>query len=225
MKGKTWFLLVAGLTVAAPTAKAQSDEAIAAAVALFMTPAGSFANVSTSALGDASTGVGFDYGRYTGEGNRNSYGAHLDWHGLRATVGVGTVSGGSENLYMAGLSGGRGLVSSGLLNVGAEAAVGYGRLKDDVFDETLNAFTAGVRLPLSLSSSTEGVSITPYVAPGAFFGRLSATGESESGFRGTLNGGVRFAFANGVSFDVGAQRIFIDEAETLFGAGLSFSRR
>jgi hypothetical protein len=217
-------LAVAGLAIAAPVAKAQSDEAMAAALAVFLTPVGSFANVSPAALGESRSSAGFDYGRYSGDVKRNNYGVHLDWHALRATVGVSTASE-LENLWMAGLAAGRTLMSNGMVRVGGEANVGYGSLKEETTDSRLNAFSAGVRLPVSLSTTSDNLTVTPYLAPGGYFGRLSWLGESESGFRATLNGGVRFAFGNGVALDVGVQRIFIDDAETLFGAGLSFSRR
>jgi hypothetical protein len=226
MRKTFWCVAAATLFTAgamAPAAEAQSDESIAAAIAIYMTPVGSFANVAPSALGEARTSAGLDFGRYSGDDNRSSYGVHLDWSMFRATVGVATATG-LENVWMAGLSSGRNLLVAGPVHVGGEANLGLGRVKDDVSDETLNALSAGVRVPFSLAHSGEGLSVTPYLAPGAFWGRLSATGESLSGFRATLNGGVRFAFSNGVALDVGAQRIFIDEAETLFGLGLSLSR-
>lgn len=216
-------LAVALTGTMAPTAQAQSDEAVAAALALMLTPAGSFANVSPAALGRGGSGLGADYGRYSGDFERNAYGLHLDWHSLRATLGVGTATG-VENTWMAGASAGRTMFSATALQVGLEGNAGLGRIKDDDTDATLNAFTAGARLPLSMTFDGEAVSFVPYVAPGGFFGRLSSGGESESGFRMTLNGGVRVGFSNGVAVDVGVQRIFIDEAETLFGVGLSLVR-
>jgi hypothetical protein len=212
------------LAVTATSAQAQSDESIAAAIAVSMTPAGSFANVSSASLGEHGTSAGFDYGRYSGDGNRSAFGAHLDWGMFRATLGVATQTG-LENVWMGGLSAGRSLLNFGMINIGGEASVGFGRLTDDVTDETLNALSAGVRVPFSLSTATDGLSVTPYLAPGVYWGRLSVTGESMTGTRATLNGGVRVSLSNGVSLDVGAQRIFIDEAETLFGLGLSFGSR
>ncbi|HUF64684.1 MAG TPA: hypothetical protein VMM17_01790 [Gemmatimonadaceae bacterium] len=216
-------LAVALTGTMAPAAQAQSDEAVAAAIALMLTPAGSFANVSPAALGNSATSLGADYGRYTGDGARNSYGLHLDWHSLRATLGVGTQTG-LENVWMAGVSAGRAMFSTTALQVGVEGNAGFGRIKDDETSATLNAMSAGARVPLSMTLNSESVSLVPYVAPGGFFGRLSSEGESESGFRMTLNGGVRVGFNNGVAVDVGVQRIFIDNAETLFGVGLSLTR-
>jgi hypothetical protein len=217
-------MLAAALTgTMAPAAQAQSDEALAAALALFMTPAGSFANVSPAALGNGATGVGADYGRYTGDADRNSYGLHLDWHALRATLGVGTQTG-LENVWMAGVSAGRTMFSATAVQVGLEGNAGFGRVKDDETSVTLNAMSAGARVPFSATLSSDAVTFVPYLAPGGFFGRLSSEGESESGFRMTLNGGVRLGFSNGVAVDVGVQRIFIDDAETLFGVGLSLAR-
>lgn len=216
-------LAVALTGTMAPTAQAQSDEAVAAAVALMLTPAGSFANVSPAALGNNATSLGADYGRYTGDGERNSYGLHLDWHSLRATLGVGTQTG-FENVWMAGVSAGRTMFSATALQVGLEGDVGFGRVKDEGTSATLNAMSAGARVPFSMTLSSDAVTFVPYLAPGGFFGRLSSEGESESGFRMTLNGGVRLGFGNGVAVDVGLQRIFIDDAETLFGVGLSLAR-
>jgi hypothetical protein len=213
--------LSAGVSSAA---QSQSDEAVAAAVALILTPAGSFASVSPAALGNSGTGFGVEYGRYSGSGDRNAFGVHADWRSFRGTIGIATQAD-ADNVWMLGLSGGRTMFAATALQLGLEGNVGYGRMHDSELDVTLTALTAGARFPLSISLGGENATVVPYLAPGAYFGRISAEGESESGVRGTLNGGVRIGFNNGLAVEVGAQKIFIDDAETLFGIGLSFNRR
>lgn len=214
--------------IAPATAIAQSESSAAAATAIWMTPFGRVATVNHAALGQGGHALGANYSsQSSGSDSRaNGYAGLLDWGALQFQVAATEVSG-LSTVWSGSASYGRMLVGGAEMpapiTVGLELGGGYGRVSE--LGESLNAVVGGARLPVALALATATASIAPYVAPGFFMGRLSAAGESETGTRATVNAGVRTVLQNGLGFDVGAQRTFIDEAKTVFGAGLSYSFR
>jgi hypothetical protein len=74
--------------------------------------------------------------------------------------------------------------------------------------------------------SPTGVQIVPFVSPGFGWGRVSEGGDSESGTRFVLGGGVGIVSSNsGLGLTLGAQKVFIDGGKLVFGAGLTWARR
>ena len=102
--------------------------------------------------------------------------------------------------------------------VAAEPSLGYMQMTAGGAD--LSALAVGVSLPLTVTVPTGGMSLAPFVSPGVGFGQLSGGNNSESGERVMLAGGVAVA-AGVMQLTVGARKIFIDGAPTLYGVSLS----
>lgn len=106
-------------------------------------------------------------------------------------------------------------------SVGLRPALGVAR---GLGDGDFTAFSASLGLPLGLHvRSTGGAEFVPYLIPGFGFGRVSGDGDAESGTRFMLGGGVGVANLSGaLGVHVGFQKIFLEEAPTQFGLGLTF---
>ena len=89
------------------------------------------------------------------------------------------------------------------------------------------AWSASASAPLSMAmGSPTGVQIVPFVSPGFGWGRVSEGGDSESGTRFVLGGGVGIVSSNsGLGLTLGAHKVFIDGGKLVFGAGLTWARR
>ncbi|HJU66348.1 MAG TPA: hypothetical protein VJ596_11750 [Gemmatimonadaceae bacterium] len=128
--------------------------------------------------------------------------------------------------------------------LGLDVSLGFGMgdvlqvsLEDpggDDLDVDLGAtsFSASVGLPLLLTARSGNVIFVPHLTPRAGFGHASfdvdsnvpgedADSESESGFRAMLGGGVGILFErSGFGFDVGFQKVFVDEGKLVIGVGV-----
>lgn len=86
--------------------------------------------------------------------------------------------------------------------------------------------TAGMSVPLSASiNAGSQLRLVPYVSPGFAFSRLADDGDSQTGSRATVAGGIGFGGQTSpllVSFS--ARRIFFDGAPTIYSVGASFAR-
>ncbi|HKW12053.1 MAG TPA: hypothetical protein VJO33_16825 [Gemmatimonadaceae bacterium] len=68
--------------------------------------------------------------------------------------------------------------------------------------------------------------IAPFLTPGFGWGRLSGSGDSISGTRFLLGGGVTLqSLTNDIGVNVGFQKVFIDRGETMFGVSLIFGTK
>ena len=110
---------------------------------------------------------------------------------------------------------------SSALSVGVRPALGVAR---GLGDGDFTAYSVSVGLPLGLHvRSAGGAEFVPYLIPGFGFAGVSGDGESESGTRFMLGGGVGVAnLAGALGVHVGFQKIFLEEAPTQFGIGLTF---
>ncbi|HEU5185576.1 MAG TPA: hypothetical protein VFU01_13470 [Gemmatimonadaceae bacterium] len=105
-------------------------------------------------------------------------------------------------------------------SVGARGSIGYAFPTDDQAD--FNVMSLAASLPISLTAGTRG-QFVPFLVPGVGWGRMSGGGESESGVRFLLGGGLGFASPSGaLNVSVGAQKVFIREGSTLFGVQLGW---
>lgn len=88
---------------------------------------------------------------------------------------------------------------------------------------TLWSGTFGI--PLSLSASGSGqLRIVPFVTPAIGVGRVSGGGDSETGSRFMLSGGIGLLnIGRGINLHVGVHKVFIDRGKAVFGAGIGFS--
>jgi hypothetical protein len=80
---------------------------------------------------------------------------------------------------------------------------------------------ASVGLPVAVAMGGDaGARVAAFVSPGLGFGMISGSGESESGVRPMLGGGVGLRFSN-LTISGSAQKIFIDVGEIQFGVGIA----
>jgi hypothetical protein len=141
-------------------------------------------------------------------------------------LGISCEGGGCDGHFVASAKA-EGLLSSSPLGTGADAPeldvglngeLGFGKPSGGTFF----SLTAGVPIAL-VSGSAATLRIAPFLTPALGFGRASGGGESLSGTRFLLGGGVsiqnpRKAFA----VNLGFQKIFIDQGDTMIGLAVSF---
>lgn len=209
---------VLGMTVLPHVAKAQSEADAAAASAIWMTPFGRVTTVNHAAMGQGGHALGASYSSQSSDPRVNGYAGLLDWGGLQFQV-AATKSAGLNTIWSGSATYGRRLIG-GPIGVGLEVGGGYGTVSEA--GENVNAIVGGARLPIAMAFGAGPARVAPYAAPGFFYGRLTALGESQNGTRPTVNAGVR-TMLHSVAIDLGMQHTFIEDAENVFGAGLSLS--
>lgn len=92
-------------------------------------------------------------------------------------------------------------------------------------DATVWSAAASVPLSLAVNTQPEFQFVT-FVAPGFGWGHISEGGDSESGTRFMLGGGVGvISSTSGVGVTIGVQKVFIDGGKLVVGAGLTWTRR
>jgi hypothetical protein len=227
--------LIASLTPA--LAAAQSDKAVVAYLTLIETPPGALApTLSAPMLGRTMTATDFAirYGYVALEGASLHTGALTLGipAGPKATIGltagyqgVRCDGGGCDGHFVAGAKV-EGRLSSSVLGSGAEAPhlnvgingeFGFGKPTGGTF------LSLAAGLPVTMVSGSPTLRIAPYLIPALGFGRASGGGDSENGTRFLLGGGLMFHNEqNGVGVNLGFQKIFIDQGDTVLGISLSF---
>ena len=224
--------LVVGAT--APASAQETNDAIAF-FALISTPYGALPAVA-SAPANAGASLDVRYGRYSFEGsdysiNNVGVGGNFAAAGGRMGIMLGMVNGEEgDGAKMAGVDYNRsvwsrpvGASTSSNLSLALHPAVGYGKF-DDV---ELNSMSLALDLPvqLSMGAGKSGMEFVSFLAPGFGYGRLSGAGESESGTRTVLGGGVGLQnIGGGLGVNLGFRKIFLDQAPTQWGLGMSWSR-
>ena len=243
------FFTVAGVAMvafASQAASAQvSEKDIAAYAALMSTPHGSLPAVASPLMaGEARTGAALDarYGRYSVEGSdvtTNTFGLGGNFAaGERGRVGLMLARSADScdlcegSTIMAGVDYSMSLFSrpvgastTSSLNVGIHPAVGYGKISDGT-DVDVNAMSFALDVPVSYAFGMKsGMQIVSFVAPGMGYGRLSANSESLSGTRPSVGGGVGLLnIGNGLGVNLGFRKVFLEEAPTQWGLGMSWNR-
>jgi hypothetical protein len=225
--------LIASLTPA--LVAAQSDKAVVAYLTLIETPPGALPpTVSAPMLGRTMTSTDFAirYGYVSLEGASLHTGALTLGipAGPKATIALtagyqGVRCDGCDGHFVAAAKA-EGRLSSSVLGTGAEAPhlnvglsgeLGFGKPSGG----TLLSLTAG--LPVAMISGSPTLRIAPYLVPAFGFGRATGGGDSENGSRFLLGGGLMFHNEqNGVGVNLGFQKIFIDQGDTVLGISLSF---
>jgi len=154
--------------------------------------------------------------------------------GTKATVGVNagyqaiSCDLGCDGHFIAGVNA-EGRLSSMDLGTGADAAqLTIGLNTDAGFGTrsgtTVFGITAG--LPVALASGSSTLKIAPFLTPALGWGHLSDSGDSESGTRFLLGGGVAILSpTSGLDVNLGFQKVFIDSGEMIFGLSLTFGVR
>jgi hypothetical protein len=218
---------------AAPATAQDANDAVAF-FALISTPYGALPAVAS---GPANAGPSLDvrYGRYSFEGsdysiNNIGLGGNFAAAGGRMGIMLGMVTGEEgDGAKMAGVDYNRsvwsnpvGASTTSTISLALHPAIGYGKF-DDV---DLNSMSAALDLPVQFSMSTgNGMQFVSHLAPGFGWGRLSDETDSESGTRAVLGGGVGLLnIGGGLGVNIGFRKIFLDEAPTQWGLGMSWSR-
>ena len=222
-------LAVALLVSLAPAARAQSIGDYIAYFALTVTPQGALPPASFGAdAGTAPTSFDVRYGRisYGRDENFNDFGLSAS-----TPVGPGRIGGtlgavtcdGCDMLVMVGVDYEQALFvqqhQGNALAIGIAPSFG---ITKPTGDDEGTVMSASIGLPLSVSAGSAS-RVTVFLTPGLGYGRLSAEGESESGTRPMLGAGVRLRTASGIGFNVGMQKVFIEDGEVVLGAGLSIA--
>lgn len=132
--------------------------------------------------------------------------------------------------------------------MGLDAAVGFanGEVIDAEVDDgfqtgtltyELNSLSAALSFPLALVVRQPGLVLVPHLKPGFGYGRgkakFEASGdfgeesgeETEAGTRFLLGGGVSMLFPRqGFGIELGMQKVFMDDGDTVIGLGITFGR-
>jgi hypothetical protein len=217
-------------------AQAQEASDIAAFIGLTSTPYGALpAVVSPSMTGAKGRVWDFRYGRYSDDASDvsvSTYGVGGNFAmGAKGRLGVdigyqtcedcdATIMGGidySMNLVTHKLGA---AANASSLIVGLRPALGYGKV------EEASALSLSAEFPISMSFKVgQRTSMVPFLSPALGWGRVSFDGESESGAKPVLGGGVGFTNVVGnIGLNVGFRKFFIDEAPTQWGLGMSWTR-
>jgi len=232
-------VLLAGLLVGVvPALSAQTIQQSRTYVSLLNTPVGALPPVYSSVgVGSVTSGPGLAlrYGRH--EFRRGSLG--LDNFGLTAdlgarfsdktqlTVGVITCSG-CDNTWMGGANFYAELERTPLGNDPQGGVLSFGVRPDFGVGHTLGSdawyWSASLDMPIALETRIgPNIRFEPFLAPGAGYGMIAANGADVRGtVVPTLGGGVGLYTNSGLGLHVGGHRIFVDNATTQWGLGLSW---
>ncbi|GLC25137.1 hypothetical protein [Roseisolibacter agri] len=234
-------MLVACAIAAAPvTAAAQSESAIVAWIGLITTPLGAFtpyAPPTAAAPPGTSVGVQARYSHWqfdADDDNTMNVGAGLVIRRgpVRTAIELGRTSvkgcGDCDHL-MAGVDVHVGLLDRPLggpvaMSVAINPALGFSRPGSS--DDEFTALAGALSVPVSLSvRAGNALRVVPFVSPGFGFARLSGGGESSTGSRAMLSGGLALAgTSTPVQLTASARRIFVEGTPTIVGVGIAVGR-
>jgi hypothetical protein len=230
---------------AAASAQAQGPSVgdLAGYVALSATPVGAMTPVVTSAmLGRIAKGytVSGQYGHLSGDNGSgfNSFGASVSMpvSGFSLGGSLGYISPsaqGSKGNMMLGLNGESNLgawalgdgKNANLFTMSARGDFGWANPDDGTgTNNSVTALSLSAGVPFALVLKNGDMTWAPFVTPGFGWGRLSATGASESGTRFMMGAGLGMTHRNGWGVSVGMQKVFIDQGKTVFGLNLSYGK-
>lgn len=230
--------LALGALVLAPQAQAQEPDVsdLAAFVGLLGTPTGGLAPIATpSMMGAQQTGLGysFRYGKVTGDDAPNNFGLGMSYGHSSGTYGftLGYLSpsqDGVDGNIMLGGNYARNLTNIAMsatsaLNIGIDAGLGWASSEALGFDADL--LSLGLSLPVSTVLGSGAWRFVPYVQPGLGHGRISVDGaDAESGTKFMMGLGLGIMDnARGIGFNVGMQKVFVEDGENVIGLGFSWN--
>lgn len=231
-------LIAASLSlVTVATARAQDVGAMVGYAALVSTPAGAMSPaISNAMLGRMSTSseFAFRYGHMSDAFNAIGVSASMPLSGFTVggTLGYASPSNcsGCDGNAMLGLDAETRLGTMPMsnakdapsLNFGGRADFGWANPSDGV--DRVTALGLSVGVPVSLVAHSGNNTIAPFVTPGFGWGRLSASGSSESGSRFMMGGGLGVMNRNGWGVAASLQKVFIDGGKSVFGLNVSYAK-
>jgi hypothetical protein len=224
------FVLAAGLSSSAVTASAQSSSDYAAYAALAYTPVGALPPMPLP-VGSLSSSSAFvvRYGHVSAGDDvaLNDFGIGGQFPVSRGTVGltVGTITCGGCGVkpLMLGVDWGVPLFAT-TIRIGIRPSVGFSHffVDDNEGSDGGDALSAALSLPISIPLPLEsGGFVIPFLEPGLGFGRVSGGGDSESGTRPMIGGGLMLSGLGGnIGLHFGFEKVIIDGGRAQFGVGL-----
>src|SRR5690606_16822749 len=225
-------MVVASALTIGSTVSAQSSGEVAAYIALSLTPVGALPLTARSTMFDAEPAPTSFTARYGTQEDLHTFGIGGDFRAGgsgRASITLGyNPCDGCEGTFMLGAdyitpitrrASGSGATPPAF-TVSLNPSVGVARLAEG----EVTALATSVGLPISVAIGEAGAArFAAFVSPGIGLGRLSGLGDSESGMRPMLGGGVGLRLGH-MTISGSAQKIFIDEGEIQFGLGVAVSR-
>ncbi len=206
---------------------AQSVGDTAAASAIALTPASTFVTMNPAIFGEPTrSALAFNLAH---KPSWRTYGGSVNIGAFRLTLGTSEFeSPFRERHFFVGGDYARRLLDVRLLAplhflVGGDVSFGYGA-RDFGRAQGVVAKTAGVFLAEALRFSWKRSSISPYFAPGVFWGRYTRVyGDDQSGkagWRMTQGGGLHAELADGLGFEMAVRKTRIGEAIPRYGFGV-----
>ena len=228
--------VAAAALVVGASAPAAAQEAgdVAAFFALVNTPYGALPAVASH--GNAGFALDVRYGRYSIDaadldvstiglgGNFNLAGGRMGIMLGRSTAKDvdGSINMGGVDYHRSLMSAPVGASTTSTFNLGLHPALGYG--KDSEGDGSVTSFAVDMPVGMSFGAKS-GMQVVSFIAPGFGYGRMSDGTDSEGGTRAALGGGIGLLnVGGGLGVNLGFRKIFLDEAPTQWGLGLSWSR-
>lgn len=224
--------LFVALLAGASSLRAQSADAHGAALAIALTPASTFVTMNPAVFGDPPRGA-FSLNSAHKPAWRTA-GGSVSVDGFRIQAGKSHfLSAPGEKHYFVGIDYGHRLFDLSLgrgVDVigGADASAGRGATEFQGFSGIGElGQTAGLILPVALRLSVRGFEVIPYYAPGAFFGRYTfgsfPSHISNSGWRLTEGGGIRFKLLDRAGIEWSVRKTIIGDAVPRYGVGMWYS--
>ena len=218
-----------------PAAGAQDIEDFVAFAGLTRTPVGAFAPLSPRSEGRPTFDLRYGRMKFDGDDDAvNNFGIGGSFAAgpttLHLSGGVLTCNG-CRSLVMLGADLTAALATRPLgtngnadFSVALQPSIGYGK---GTGDDGVTALSVGLGLPLSISIGRgDGARVVPFLTPGYGYGRLSGSGDEDSGTRTMLGGGLAFTNLGGsMGIHLGFQKVFLEDAPTTFGLGFSLAPR
>lgn len=214
----------------------------AAYLALSVTPVGAMTPAVTSAmLGRIAKGytVTGQYGHLSGDNGAgfNSFGASVSMpvsgFSLGGSLGFMSPSGqGSKSNLMLGANAETNLgawalgegKNANLFTMSARGDFGWANPDDGSGNNSVTALSMSASAPFALVLKNGDMTWAPFVTPGFGWGRVSATGASESGTRFMMGAGLGMTHRNGWGVSLGMQKVFIDQGKTVLGLNVSYGK-
>lgn len=236
----TRILIALALSATATSLAAQSPGGVAAYTALIVSPPGGLPATLTNVLlgrAGASPEFGARYGQWNdasittrdfGATGRFAVGTKAS---LGATAGyVNANCTGCEGSWMVGVVADQryALASHG---DGSDATTVVYALSEDLGfakprSSSGHAVSLSVHAPTATVFHRGAVAIAPFISPGYGFGQTDDGSQTDSGVRPMLGGGIGIAnVRSGLGVTIGAERVMMDGARTVFGASLSMLGR
>lgn len=226
------------IAVAAQSLGAQSNGDAAAYAVLIATPQGALPPILSSPMLysiQPQPRLGVRYGHIAfNTASANTFAGDVNFAAGSRTV-IGVTAGyetytcdGCEGHFLAGARAEGRLTSAplgtgsdaSLLTVGLDGEMGFAKPRGS----TALSITTG--LPVALVAGGPTLKLAPFLTPGLGWGRVTSSGNSDSGTRFLLGGGVAIrSTRHSLGANFGFQKVFIDNGETMFGVNLTFALR